>query len=404
MNILFLTITQLENIKKRGLYSDLLHVFYENKHNLYIVSAREKRLNLETEFSNIDNVKYLKVKVGNITKTNFIEKGISTITLERKILKSIKKYYKDVKFDLIIYSIPPITFNKIVRYIKKRDNATTYLLLKDIFPQNAVDLNVFSKKSPLYYYFRQKEKQIYKVSDYIGCMSKKNVEYLLKSNRYLNKKNVEICPNTITPIDLKIGEEKKKELKEKYSLPLDKNIFIYGGNLGKPQGIDFIIEVIKSNETNQNNFILIVGAGTEFNKLQTFLNENKIKNTKLLNFMSKEDYDNIISVADVGLIFLDKRFTIPNFPSRLLSYMEASIPVLAATDVNTDFGEIMEREEFGLWCETEDLETFMKNMKKMENKNFRNKLGLNGNNYLLNNYTSKPAYEIIMKHFKKEER
>lgn len=400
MNILFLTIEKIDNIHERGIYSDLLRVFHENKHDIYIVSPREKRMKLETGFSVVDNAKYLNVKIGNVTKTNFIEKGISTITLERKILKAIKKYYKDVKFDLVIYSTPPITFNKIVRYIKKRDNAKTYLLLKDIFPQNAVDLNLFSKKNPIYYYFRRKEKQLYKASNYIGCMSKKNAEYIINNNKYLDKEKIEVCPNTITPIEIFLNDKEKRELKEKYNLPINKNIFIYGGNLGKPQGIDFIMKIIKTNESNNKNFILIIGSGTEFNKLQKFLNENEIKNTKLLNMMTKDDYDKIVGIVDVGLIFLDNRFTIPNFPSRLLSYLEGALPVLAATDVNTDIGEVIKQGEFGFWCESGDLNTFMNHMKKLENKELREKLGINGKNYLLNNYTSNHAYEIIMKHFK----
>jgi len=36
------------------------------------------------------------------------------------------------------------------------------------------------------------------------------------------------------------------------------------------------------------------------------------------------------------MIFLDYRFQIPNFPSRLLSYMAAGMPVIVATDPNTD--------------------------------------------------------------------
>ncbi len=399
MNILFLTITQLENINEGGLYPDLLKIFHEKNHNIYVVSPRERRLNLETEFFDKDNVKHLAVKIGNISKTKFIEKGISTITLERKILKAIKTHLQDIKFDLLMYSTPPITFNKIVRYIKKRDNAKTYLMLKDIFPQNAVDLNLFSKKNPIYYYFRRKEKQLYKAADYIGCMSEKNVEYILKNNSYLNEERVEVCPNTITPKDLSLTKEEKNNLKEKYGLPTNKNIFLYGGNLGKPQAIDFVMKIIKANEPNKENYILIIGSGTEFNKLQTFLKENQIKNAKLLDFMRKDDYNKMIGVADVGLIFLDKRFTIPNFPSRLLSYMEGSIPVLAATDVNTDIGEIIEKERFGFWCESGDLETFISHMKKLENKKLREDLGINGKNYLLNNYTSKHAYEIIMKHF-----
>ena len=48
-----------------------------------------------------------------------IEKGISTLTLESKFLKGIKNYFSDVKFDLVLYSTPPITLQKAVEYVQK---------------------------------------------------------------------------------------------------------------------------------------------------------------------------------------------------------------------------------------------------------------------------------------------
>ena len=117
MNILFLSIGRLSNIEERGIYTDLLREFRDNGHNVYVVSSREKRLNLPTEFVNEQGVHFLRIRIGNITKTNLIEKGISTIMLESYFLKGIKKYLYNVKFDLIIYSTPPITFEKVIRYM-----------------------------------------------------------------------------------------------------------------------------------------------------------------------------------------------------------------------------------------------------------------------------------------------
>jgi aspartate 1-decarboxylase len=54
-------------------------------------------------------------------------------------------------------------------------------MLKDIFPQNAVDLGMIKTtgiKSLLYKYFRRKEKGLYFISDRIGCMSQANVDYV----------------------------------------------------------------------------------------------------------------------------------------------------------------------------------------------------------------------------------
>lgn len=398
MNILFISTGNLEDFNRNGMYIDLLKEFKNNGHNIYVLSTRERKYKLPTIMEEIDGVHFLKVKTGNFKKVKAIEKGISTFTIERLFLKAIKKYYTNIKFDLILYTTPPITFTKVIKYIKKRDNAKSYLMLKDIFPQNAIDLNMIKPNGILHKFFKRKELELYQISDYIGCMSIANVDYLIKNN-YKIDSYIEVCPNTVTPIKYKIDNETLHSIRKKYNLPLNKTIFIYGGNLGKPQGVDFLIDCIKKNEKNQNEFFLIIGSGTEFNKINNFFEKEKPKNSKLLESIPKNDYDKLVYSCDVGLIFLDNRFTIPNFPSRLLSYMQASMPVLAATDSNTDIGDIIEKGNFGYSCVSDNIEKFNNLVIKLSNMKNKKELGYNARKYLEKNYTSRHSYNIIMKHF-----
>ena len=359
MNILFLTLKDFKTIQYSNIYTDLMREFVKNNHKVYIISPTEKRKQQKTYLIDNGNCKILKLQIGNIQKTNIVEKGISTITLESKFQKGIKDYFSDVKFDLVVYSTPPITLQKAVTYVKKRDNAKSYLLLKDIFPQNAVDLGMIKKngiRGLLYSYFRAKEKRLYKQSDYIGCMSQANVDFVLKTNPEISPSVVEVCPNSIDPIYIHKDVRRTAEIKDKYNIPHDKTVFIYGGNLGKPQGIDFLIECLRANKDDTRVYFVIAGSGTEFTKLDKFFEEENLVNAQLFAELPKEDYEVLANSCDVGLIFLDKRFTIPNFPSRLLSYMQASMPVLAATDINTDIGKVVEKGDFGFWCESSDVE------------------------------------------------
>ncbi len=122
-------------------------------------------------------------------------------------------------------------------------------------------------------------------------------------------------------------------------------------------------------------------------------------NAKIFGQLPKDEYEILANTCDVGLIFLDHRFTIPNFPSRLLSYMQASMPVIAATDTSTDMGEILENGEFGFWCESNDINAFNKNIEKLYDEKLRNDMGANARKYLEENYTARRSYEIIIKHF-----
>lgn len=403
MNVLFLTTGAFSSINEPSMYPDLLREFKKNGHGVYVVSTNERRLGKKTEYIDDDGAHLLRVKIGNLTKTNLLEKGISTLRIEGQFKSAIKKYLSDVKFDLILYSTPPITLVSSIEYVRKRDDANTYLLLKDIFPQNAVDIGIMSEsglKGILYNYFRKKEKRLYSISNRIGCMSQANVDYVVKHNPEIDPKLIEVCPNCLEVIDKSVDEEKRTQIREKYGIPLDKRVFVYGGNLGKPQGIPFIIECLKKTKDIQDAFILVVGNGTEYGKLDEYAKTSGQTNFKLMTRLPKEDYDTMVAACDVGLIFLDHRFTIPNFPSRILSYMQAKMPVLAVTDPNTDIGKVIVDGGFGWWCESNDSEEFKNRVisilsedcSAMKEKAYR---------YLCENYTADKAYRTIMKEYSK---
>lgn len=400
MNILFITLHDIQDIDSKGIYEDLLREFVRNQHQVSVVSPTERRNAKKTYMIHKKNCQILKVKTGNIQKTNFIEKGISTVLLESQFLCAVRQYFKTVKFDLVLYSTPPITVVKSVELIKKRDGAKTYLLLKDIFPQNAVDIGLMSKhglKGVLYRYFRFKEKKLYVISDYIGCMSNANVDYVLRHNQQVKKDKIELCPNSIEPRDMSMTDENKNILRKKYGIPLDKIVFVYGGNLGKPQGIPFLIECLRSQKENKSIYFLIIGSGTDYEKLEEYLSMETPTNVKLMKSLLKEDYDSMIGSCDIGMIFLDYRFTIPNFPSRLLSYMQAKLPVLAVTDPNTDIGQVIISNGFGWWCESNDVMTFDKICSECVQDDLSNKK-MNSYKTLLENYDVKRCYEIITNH------
>lgn len=395
MKVLFLTLYDFRNMENQGIYEDLLREFIKHGHQVYVISPAEKRNNISTQLISKDMCHILKVKTGNITKTHLLEKGISTVLLERQFKKAIIQFWKDVRFDLVMYSTPPITLVGVIQYLRKRNHVSTYLLLKDIFPQNAVDLGMVKKRGLIYNYFRKKEKDLYKCSDRIGCMSKANVEYLLSHNSFLDEKQVEICPNSVEIVRSTITSEQRGILREKYGIPVDETVFVYGGNLGKPQGIPFIIECLNKVEKIKNVFFLIVGSGTEYGRLEEYISSKKFSNVKLLASLPKSEYELLIDACDVGVIFLDYSFTIPNFPSRLLSYMQAGLPVLASTDPNTDVGSTITEGGFGWWCPSNDSDQFVELVKEISETEL-SEIGLRGREYLVNHYTTKKCYDIIM--------
>ena len=402
MNILFLTLARIEDVEQSGIYQDLLRKFRDEGHHVSIVCPNERRYNQSTQFIHRNGVSILKIWAPNFQKTNIIEKGITTLIIENIFYFAIKKYINYRKIDLILYSTPPITFTNLIKRIKKAAHAKTYLLLKDIFPQNAVDLKLMNNDSLIYTYFRRKEKILYQISDYIGCMSPENLKYVLKHNPEIDSQKVEINPNSIEIKNRNKNTQVKAQILEKYRIPKDKVLFLFGGNLGLPQGINYLRQNIEYCKPIVNSYFLIVGDGTEYNQLKNWFEQENISNACLINELSKSEFDQLLNTVDVGLIFLNPLFTIPNFPSRLLSYLENKLPVICATDVSTDIGKIAVANNFGFNCLTMDKESFFDYVVKLLNSDLRLTMGENGYQFLLKEYSTNTSYTTILKKFKRE--
>lgn len=388
------------SVEKKGIYTDLMRKFREEGHNVYIVTPTERRDGRKTCLIEEKGVKILSVRTLNVQKTNVIEKGIGQVSIEFLYKRAIKKYFKSINFDLILYSTPPITFPKVIEYAKKANpSAKSYLLLKDIFPQNAVDMRMLSKsgvKGILYKFFRAKEKKLYALSDFIGCMSPANVRYVLKHNPEISTDRVEVAPNSLELVDAE--KDVDKSVLAKYHIPTDKPIFIYGGNLGVPQGIPFLIQCLEANADRKDCHFVVVGNGTYYQKLADWYQARQPKAVTVMKGLPKEDYDYLVQACQVGLIFLDYRFTIPNFPSRLLSYLEYRMPVISCTDPNCDAGSIAEENDFGFYAPSNDVNAFTQAVNKML-ANDMAAMGEKGYQYLKENYLIGHTYNQIMKHY-----
>ena len=397
MKILFLTIAW-PSYGEHNIYTDLMDEFVEHGHNVHVACSIEARHDQKTALDKENNIQVLRIKTGNLTKTPFIEKGVANLLVGMQFEKAINQHFGNIKFDLIIMSTPPVALSGVFKSLKHKYGAKTYLLLKDIWPQGIADLGIIRHNGLIFKYFSWQEKRLYDAADYIGCMSLANVKFLNKNYKFSPSKIIEENPNSIK-IRRKYSSSKDSVF-EKYNIPKNRCIFIYGGNLGKPQGLSFFIKVLRQID-NPNAFFLIVGDGTEAYYVQSKLEKLKLENVRYMHQLPKDDYEQLCDTADVGLLFLDGRYSIPNFPSRLLSYCESSIPILSCTDANTDVGDIIKKYGCGIKTLHGNENAFISAVNKLANDSeLRKKMGKNAFKLLEEKYTTKCSYDIIMKHFR----
>lgn len=376
MKILYLSMSYNEN--RDDIYNNLVDELLNRGHYITIVRSdyKIKKSNLRS-ISN--QLSILDVKTGNPFSKNLFIKGINQILLNYFFIHQIKKELFSKEYNLVLYATPPITLYKTIKYCKEFYHARTFLMLKDIFPQNAVDLEMMSKSSLIYKYFRNQEIKYYKISDSIGCMSQGNVDYLIRNNTYLDTNKIHTFPNSI-----KITNTKNTIFNSDFTT------FVFGGNLGKPQNFPFLLEVFKELKDYNKAKFLIIGTGTEELYIEQYISNYELKNVVFKKFLPAGEYEKIVQMSDVGLISLDSRFTIPNIPSKFQSYLKQKKPVLAITDVNTDLKDMIEEHKCGWWCNASDKNSILTTIKYIsESKSEQIKNGINGFEYLIKEFDVK---------------
>lgn len=393
MRILYFSISFPQPNKGSTIYTDLAEELVRAGHNITVVTPEEKKNKVNTKLYSERGFEVLRIKTGNIYDVGYIEKGISTLTLPLHIKRGIKKYLTNKEFDLVLYESPPVTNYNIVKWVKSRYNCKSYLMLKDIFPQNAIDLDLIKKNGILHKYFRFIEKKLYKTSDIIGTMSEMNRKFIINNNQ-IDRNKVKIFPNTKKLAELDIKENVRKD----HNIPEDACIFMFGGNMGKPQFIDLLVKIIIEFRENKNAFFFFIGRGTDRYKLEEAINENCITNAKVIHNLPRRKYEEIVCGCDVGLVVLNPAFTIPNFPSRILSYMEFSKPILALTDNNTDLKELLVENRCGYWAHSNDVDECINGFEKFINSNQIIEMGSNARDYLEKEFDVKKSVELLEMH------
>ena len=385
----FLFLFQTFSFERSTIYLDLINETADRGHDVTVIAGTEDRSKPDGKVR-VGKVEVVYLKLPNQFGAGKIKKGLIQLAIGPLMNARILKELKNDRFDVTVYPTPPITLAPVIEKCKKRFNCTNYLMLKDIFPQNAVDLGMMKKNGRTYRYFKKLEKRLYKASDRIGCMSEANIRYLLKHESWIDPDRVELFPNTVKILDLPERKQKKEE---------GMTLF-FGGNMGKPQAVEFLLEGIKRaseiRELKKVSFVFI-GDGSESGLIEEFIESEKPDNLTYEHSLPRALYEEKLENADAGIISLSDRFTIPNFPSRILSYMQTATPVLALTDVNTDIKELVtEQAKCGFWSRSGDIEGFIQTLKDMlKAKDELEELGRNGRKYLEEYFDVSRSVDIL---------
>lgn len=348
------------------LEKDFARKLREKGHNVFVVTTVERRLKKETHIYEENGIKVLYVKTGNRTKDyNLIEKIITILSTPFLIKKELKKNFLDLDIDYLITYTPFMSNLSLVKFLTKKYMCKNILFLWDIMPQTAKDMNII-KSNFIFKFLKKREKELYSYVDKIICNCTESVRYII-SNKYKNERDIiffrnpEYLEEKVSDFDLNIIS--------KYNYKEKDVICIFGGNMGMLQKLDNLLELAKK-ITISNVKFLLVGDGKDKLRLEKRIKEENINNVKILDVLPREEYEQLMKSASIGLICLNEKNTVPNFPTKVTGYLKLGIPIFGILDSSAGrgVGSYLIQNNIGIWSKAGDLKDTLEKFYDFLNK------------------------------------
>jgi glycosyltransferase involved in cell wall biosynthesis len=172
------------------------------------------------------------------------------------------------------------------------------------------------------------ERFIYRNADWISANNTAMLEYVLKNGGGKDKVGV-----TFPPVDLghfKANSKGTDLLKLQLGIPVEGKIILYMGSFFYFSGLPEVIRAFAV-EANQDDYLVLIGAGEQANELESVAMELGIKDKVLFTGLVKfSDLPRYLAIADVAINPLQPSLVSNTaLPNKVLQYMASGLPVVS---------------------------------------------------------------------------
>ncbi len=337
------------------------------------------------------NLIIARVKTNKIKGAHRALRALEEAQLSTKLWRRAKCFLLQNQCDLILFYSPNIFFGPLVRRLKSLWGCPAYLILRDIFPEWAVDTGIL-RKGLVYHFFRRMEIHQYETADLIAVQSPGNLQYFARA--FPQKQfRLKVLYNwtLLNELDLPYTNYRTR-------LRLENNfVFVYGGNIGVAQDIDNLCRLAARLAHRTNIHFVLTGSGSEVARLNNSIAAKGLGNIHILSAVGQNEYLSMVSEFDVGLVSLDARFQTHNIPGKLLSYLYWGLPVLASVNRGNDLFDILNGNRAGFCCLNGDDESLvMAAQKLVDDPDLRSEMGGNARRLLERTFSVNDAAEHIL--------
>ena len=308
------------------------------------------------------NLKVFRVKGVNYDKNTFFGKSMRFLIISKQLYQLAKNNIK--KEDKVLLVTNPAPLVVLISRLKMKIGFDFHLLVHDVFPENTRPAGI---RLPYILYIMLKNlfDKAYSRADQLIALGRDMKIFLeQKVNRFEHHPKVTIVENwadldMVSPMD--VGP-----------LP-NKVILEYAGNIGRVQGLQIFLKLLKESQNDELEFHLW-GTGAEESKLKDYVKRHKMSNVFFHGYYLRSRQSEIINCCNLALVTLSEGMFGLGVPSKTYNIMAAGKAILFIGEVNSEIGLLVKEKQIGYVFNPKDFDgiiSFLASLSLDKNDDFK---------------------------------
>lgn len=303
---------------------------------------------------NFDGFQVLRLKAPRTKDIGYIRRTLAEFMMPFSMLRQFRKSpLSNERWDGVVWYAPSIFHGPLASALKKPSGCKGYLIIRDIFPEWAVDMGLMGRGLPYRFFYTIAHYQ-YSVADVIGVQTPGNRRYF---ERWQQKPNraLEVLQNWLDK-----PAQARCSIRLNETTLVGRKVFVYAGNMGIAQGMDILLNLAEKLQHRTDVGFLFVGRGSDVVRLKNSAKDRKLDNVLFYDEIDPDEIPDLYAQCSVGIVALDPRHKSHNIPGKFLSYMQSGLPVLANVNAGNDLAQMIRSENIGQVCETNNIDDLYK--------------------------------------------
>ncbi len=332
---------------------DLAREFARQGHDLCVLlpapDQREPWL-----FDKFDGVQVLRLKAPRTKDIGYIRRTLAELVMPFSMLRNLRKSpLANEVWEGVVWYAPSIFHGPLVSALKKSSGCRSYLIIRDIFPEWAVDMRLMGR-GLTYRFFDMVARYQYSVADVIGVQTPGNQRYFSQWLAQPGRK-LEVLQNWLgKPTQVACSFHVNK------TLLAGRKLFVYAGNMGVAQGMDILLNLADRLRDRSDLGFVFVGRGSDVARLKAAAQNLQLDNVVFFDEIDPDEIPALYAQCKAGIVALDPRHKSHNIPGKFLTYMQSGLAVLANVNAGNDLAQLIRDEQVGQVCESNNVDELAK--------------------------------------------